>query len=470
MFTFLVRPIGCLDDPGAGDGFRGRVWRMVRPLHGCIEGKRALIQALRQEFNERFTAEAYAALRRLAEAGSQTEIQFRLAETPVFVPSALLEKMATAGAEMTLALMERAEYLRAAREAIPAGYCVAGETRHPNFLTADFALVETGAGEPEPRALEPRLVELQAFPSLYGFQTVLCEAYRRAFRLPEDLGIFLSGLTEDEYWRLLERTVLGGDAPENVVLAEVDPMHQKTLPDFLVTSRRLGIPVVNIAEIEAEGDRLLYRDGRGRRVPIHRIYNRAIADELIAKGIQLRFDWTQPLDVEWAGHPNWYFLISKFSVPWLAQDGGRWPWVPPSVFLDAFLEGDGRRRLEQAGVALPKAGGGETVYGELILKPLFSFAGKGIVFEPTQALLESIPAAERGGYLLQQRMRFVPTVETPCGPTQAEFRILYLWPDGGELTSALSLVRLGRGKMMGVDHNRNQEWVGASAAFHAKQR
>ncbi len=72
---------------------------------------------------------------------------------------------------------------------------------------------------------------------------------------------------------------------------------------------------------------------------------------------------------------------------------------------------------------------------------------------------------ERPGYLLQQRMTFVPTIDTPHGPTQAEFRILYLWPDGGELVPALSLVRLGRGKMMGVDHNKNQAWVGASAAF-----
>ena len=420
-----------------------------------------MIQRLRQQFNERFTTEAYTSLHALAEAGSQSLIHFRLAETPVFVQTELLEQMAAAGAEMALALIADAAYLNRARAAIPPAYCVAGESTRPNFLTADFALIDAGQDR-----LEPRLVELQAFPSLYGFQTVLCDAYRRAFQLPNELQIFLSGLDEDGYWRLLAETVLGGHAAENVVLAEVDPMNQKTLPDFLVTARRLGIAVVDIAGLEKEGSRLLYRDGRGRRVPIHRIYNRAIADELIARKIQLPFDWTQPLDVEWAGHPNWYFLISKFSVPWLAMDRERWPWVPPAVFLDEFLSGDGRRRLEEAGVHLPSASGRAAVYDQLILKPLFSFAGKGIQFEPTQEMLESIPAGERAGYLLQQRMRFVPTVETPCGMTQAEFRILYLWPDDGRLTPALSLVRLGRGKMMGVDHNRNQEWVGASAAFH----
>jgi hypothetical protein len=96
---------------------------------------------------------------------------------------------------------------------------------------------------------------------------------------------------------------------------------------------------------------------------------------------------------------------------------------------------------------------------------LFSFAGKGIQFEPAQAQLEAIPPDSRKEFLLQQRMRFEPTIETPCGPTQAEIRILYLWPDAGKLTPALSLVRLGRGKMMGVDHNKDLEWVGASAAF-----
>jgi len=121
--------------------------------------------------------------------------------------------------------------------------------------------------------------------------------------------------------------------------------------------------------------------------------------------------------------------------------------------------------LANAGVPLPEESGPETVYTELLLKPLFSFAGKGIQFDPKQAQLEAIPASSRGDYLLQQRMRFEPTIETPHGLTQAEIRILYLWPDGGPLTPALSLVRLGRGKMMGVDHNKNQQWVGASAAF-----
>jgi hypothetical protein len=400
------------------------------------------------------------------------KVEFRIAETPIFVPLALLDDLALAGADLAQRLIGNPSYLAAARRAIPTGYHVAGETAHPHFLTADFSLIRDPAGN-----LVPRLVEIQAFPSVYGYQVALCSAYREVFGLPDDLGCFLGGLTETGYWDLLRLTIVGRHDPQNVVLTELDPLNQKTLPDFQVTSLRLGIPVVDIRSLEAIKDKLHYRDAAGRLIPIHRIYNRAIADELIARNIKLPFDLTFPWDVEWAGHPNWYFLISKFSIPWLSREisqgksnGKGQPVnrsvVPPAVFLSDFLDGDGRAELAAAGVSLPSPAGPQTTYTELLLKPLFSFAGKGIQFDPTQAQLESIPAGKRAEYLLQQRMYFVPTIETPHGLTQAEIRILYLWPDGGALTPALSLVRLGRGKMMGVDHNRNQEWVGASAAFY----
>jgi hypothetical protein len=368
--------------------------------------------------------------------------------------------MAAAGANLAKTLIGWPEYLEAALQAIPPGYRVAGETVRPNFLTADFALVRDASGE-----LVPRLVEIQAFPSVYGYQAVLATGYAEVYGLDPSLGKYMSGLSDRSYWDLLCRTILGSWDPENVVLTEVDPLHQKTRPDFEITARKLGIAVVDIASIEAVGDKLHYRSRNGKLVPIHRIYNRAIADELIARNIQLRFDLTHGWDVEWAGHPNLYFLISKFSLPWLSRPPAAHPVVPPAVFLDDFLSGGGRQQLREAGVQIPPAAGPGTVYHDLLLKPLFSFAGKGIQFDPTQGQLEAIPAAARGGYLLQQRMTFVPTIETPHGLTQAEIRILYLWPDHGTLTPALSLVRLGRGKMMGVDHNRDQAWVGASAAF-----
>ena len=418
-----------------------------------------MIPDLRIRFNRSFTLERYASLLAWLQEHCGVRVEFRVSETPIFVPLSLLEEMANAGAELAHALIGRADYLAAARQAIPPAYRVAGNTAHPHFLTADFALARDSSGN-----LAPRLVEIQAFPSVYGYQAVLGAGYREIFELNGSLGMFLGGLSEEKYWNMLRRTILGGHAPENVVLTEVDPMHQKTRPDFEVTARRLGISVVDIAALEPAGSKLHYRNQNGSLVPIHRIYNRAIVDELIARNIQLPFDLTREWEVEWAGHPNWYFLISKFSLPWLCRPPGSHPVVPPAVFLDDFLEGPGRSALEEAGVPMPRQSGSDA-YPDLLLKPLFSFAGKGIQFDPTQAQLESIPAPARGEFLLQQRLNFVPTIETPHGLTQAEIRILYLWPDDGTLTPVLSLVRLGRGKMMGVDHNKNQEWVGGSAAF-----
>ena len=418
-----------------------------------------MIPELRSEFNARFSDPAYAGLLQGLKSRCGGPIQFRVAETPIFVNKTLLDDLAAEGAGLVRYLIADRNHLEAARRAIPQGFDVANETPHPNFLTADFALIRTSTGD-----LAPRLVEIQAFPSVFAYQVELARGYMEAFDLPRTLGSFLGDLDESSYWELFRRTVVANHDPENVVLAEVDPLHQKTYPDFHLTSRHLKIPIVDIAQIEPSGDRLAYRDGSGRLIPIHRIYNRAIADELIARQVHLSFDLERPWDVEWAGHPNWYFLISKFSLPWVSRSR-RFPVVPPAVFVDDFLAGPGRQFLAESGVPLPESRK-DAVYHDLLLKPLFSFAGRGIEFEPSQARLEQIPSRERSGYLLQQRMRFEPTIETPFGLTQAEIRILYVWPDGGELTPALSLVRLGRGRMMGVDHNKDLLWVGGSAAFY----
>ncbi|HEY2467731.1 MAG TPA: hypothetical protein VGI45_07805 [Terracidiphilus sp.] len=417
-----------------------------------------MIPELRRAFNGNFSKRAYSEFLADLDRRCGGPIQFRVAETPIFVRKTLLDELAGEGAALAKFLISDRNHREAAQQAIPSGFEVANETAHPNFLTADFALIRTGSGE-----LAPRLVEIQAFPSVFAYQVELSQAYLAAFDLPRTLGFFLGDLDESSYWDLFRRTVVGKHDPKNVVLAEVDPLHQKTYADFYVTSQRLGIPTVDIAQIEATGKKLNYRDETGRLIPIDRIYNRAIADELIARNVRLLFGLGRPWDVEWAGHPNWYFLISKFSIPWLSRSK-QFSVVPPAVFVDDFLAGSGRQFLVESGV--PLAGEGEGVYHDLLLKPLFSFAGKGIEFEPSRARLEQIPPAERSSYLLQQRMRFEPTIETPFGLTQAEIRILYLWPDDGVLTPALSLVRLGRGKMMGVDHNKDLDWVGGSAAFY----
>ena len=65
---------------------------------------------------------------------------------------------------------------------------------------------------------------------------------------------------------------------------------------------------------------------------------------------------------------------------------------------------------------------------------------------------------------MQEKVPFESTIETHYGPTKAEIRIMYIWLE--EMIPVNTLVRMGRGKMMGVDHNQNMEWVGGTAAFY----
>ncbi len=396
-----------------------------------------MIPALREEFNRNFTAEKYRQLLQHLDKATGTHIGFRVSETPCFVPKALLDQMSQYGRELVLQLVDSPEYLRASDASVPPQYNVPNESPRPLFVQVDFGVVRNPAGE-----LEPKLVELQAFPSLYGYQPVSAHQYIEAYNLPSDLGIYLSGYEPASYWKLLRQLIVGGHDPENVILMEIDPEHQKTLPDFLVTQRELGIAIVDILSLKKRGQKLFYTED-GREVEVRRIYNRCIVDELERKGVTLPFDLRDELDVEWAGHPNWYFRISKFSIPHLRHNC-----VPKTWFLDNLGE-------------LPKDN------ENYLLKPLYSFAGVGIKFSPTPADIDAIPINQRHNYILQERMRFEPVIQTPHGPTQMEIRMMFVWPEGGELTPVLPLVRMGRGMMMGVDHNKNLEWVGGSAALWA---
>ena len=401
-----------------------------------------MVPALREEFNRNFTAAKYRQfLHRLDEAAG-THVDFRVSETPCFVPQSLLDQMAEDGRQLVAQLVNNPEYRRASDAAVPPQYNVPNEAPLPMFVQVDFGLVRNANGE-----LEPKLVELQAFPSLYGYQSTAAHQYVQSYGLSPDLGIYLSGHNDDSYWRLLRQLIVADHDPANVILMEIDPEHQKTLPDFFITQRKLGIAIVDILSLVKRGRRLFYRKKEGGReieIEVRRIYNRCIVDELERKGVTLPFDLRDELDVEWAGHPNWYFRISKFSIPYLKH-----PSVPKTWFLDQL-------------------GGIPLDHHNYLLKPLYSFAGVGIKFAPTQSDIDAIPPEQRHNYILQERVQFEPVIQTPHGPTQMEVRMMYVWPEGGQLTPVLTLVRMGRGIMMGVDHNKNLEWVGGSAALGVK--
>ncbi len=403
-----------------------------------------MIEPFRSDFNARYTDAKYHALIERLNRESDSQIEFRMAETPCFFDPDFLQTMVQAGIELTHELVDDPAYMERSRAAIPPAYNAPNQGKHPHFMTVDFGLVRNAGG-----TLEPKLVEMQAFPSIFGFQPAFGRAYKEIFDLDPQLNYIFGGLSDDAYWNLLRRVIVGDHDPANVVLLEVDPWNQKTSPDFRMHEKHLRLRTVDVTSVIKQGRELFYRDPRNRNqlTRIERIYNRAIVDELVRKDIQLPFDYRDELQVEWAGHPNWYFNISKFSIPHL-----RHPAVPPAVFLDAWFHGEGRDRLPED-------------REQWIFKPLYSFAGKGIQFAPSDADLLAIPEAERGNYLLQERVRFEPTIRTPEGMTQAEIRILYVWPEGEAMVPMTSLVRMGRGTMMGVDHNRDRTWVGGTAAL-----
>jgi hypothetical protein len=392
-----------------------------------------MIPSYRQDFNARFTPEKYEQLRREMASRCGMEVPFALCETPCFFPDELVVRMSEDGKALIRQLVENPEYRVRSDASIPPKFRVPNESPHPMFIQVDFGLVRDAAGE-----LQPKLVELQAFPSLYAYQPVLAQAYIDVFGLDPKLRYYLNGLDSASYRRLLRDAIVAGHDPANVILMEVHPEEQKTRPDFLMTEKLLGIRTVCITRIRKQGRRLFYEEA-GKQVPIERIYNRAIVDELERKGIDLPFDFRDDLDVEWAGHPNWYFRMSKYSIPYLKH-----PSVPRTWFLDQLPE-------------VPAD------LDNFALKPLYSFAGLGVVIAPSRADIDAIPQAKRSEYILQERLNFAPVVETPYGTTKAELRIMYVWLR--ELVPVMTIVRMGRGLMMGVDHNKNMAWVGSSAAL-----
>jgi hypothetical protein len=393
-----------------------------------------MIPALRQQFNANYTPEKYQRLLKLLEERCGTPVKFRVCETPCFLEKPLLDQMSEYGKEL-IQQLNSIEYRKASSAAIPDQFRVPHETNRPLFVQVDFGLVRDQSGK-----LQPKLVELQGFPSLYAYQVMLSQSYGEVFGLDPSLKYLLGGLDWESYKKLLRRAIVANHDPNHVILMEIDPLHQKTLPDFLLTEKLLGIKTVAITDVHKVGKFLFYENA-GKRTPILRIYNRAIVDEMVRKDLKLAFQLTDDLEVEWAGHPNWFFRMSKFSLPYLKHEC-----VPKTWFLD---------RVQQMPNDLEN----------YVVKPLFSFAGLGVIINLKPRDLEAIPREKRSQYILQERMNFEPVVETPFGGNKMEVRVMYIWLD--ELLPVMTIIRMGRGVMMGVDHNRNMEWVGSSAGFYA---
>jgi hypothetical protein len=395
-----------------------------------------VIPSLRARFNgQMFSEDVHQKLLAALNEEVGEKILFRVCETPVFVPRELLAEMKQGALEL-IAQLNTPAYREASKQAIPAKYRAPNDQERPNFMQVDFAVTRDPSG-----AYVPKLVELQAWPSIYAFQLLLPQAFKRHYDLG-DLAYLLDGMTDEEYIALLRRTVLGKHSTEEVILMEIEPERQKTRPDFLMTERYLGIPTVGISDIRKRGKQLTYRAKNGREIEIRRIYNRAIVEELEARQVPCDFDLRDELEVEWAGHPNWFFRISKYSIPFLDHKT-----VPKAWFLD---------QLPQIPQDLEN----------FVLKPLFSFAGAGVKVNVTREDIDAIPDGARGNFLLQQKIQYHPTIPTLDDPSKLEVRMMILWPDDeAEPQVVTTLPRLSKGLLLGVDFNKNRTWVGSACCL-----
>ncbi len=389
---------------------------------------------LRARFNAEFTDARYEELLRGANESERWPVDFRISESPIFLSPAFTTEVIAAANEI-VAQLRTPEFAQHAATAVPPGLEVPGETPHPAFLQVDFAICEQNG------RLTPRLIELQGFPSLYGFQIFLLRCMRHAYpAIPSDWHPFFSGLDEHAYVEMLRRIIVGDADPETVVLLEIEPEKQNTRIDFVCTETLLGVAPVCLTEVERRGNELFYQR-EGREVRIERIYNRVIFDELLRRpDLSFGFGFQHEIDAKWIGHPNWYFRISKHSLPYLKTAH-----TSRAFFADEFPVGES--------------------LGDFVLKPLYSFSGLGVDLEPTPEKLRALP--DPHAWILQEKVHYADFVPTPDGArSKAEIRMMFLWPDEGEPLLVNNLVRMSQGAMMGVKFNKNKTWVGSSIALH----
>ena len=363
-----------------------------------------------------------------------TKIHFRICEMPIFVSHALRTQLEEASIALTMQCCNSA-VIETMSQNIPASARVPNAPNRPLFAVVDFAITQGEDG-----TFAPKLIELQGFPSLFGYQLFYTTQMQNVYEL-ENTTPFCSQLTYDEYTALLRECIYGSQRPDAVALLELDPLEQKTRPDFLALEQLIGLQTCNIRDVARQGRRLVHTDPQGRQHEVRRVFNRAIVDELTEKNVELGFSWNDALDIEWAGHPNWFYLMSKATMPYLRHAS-----VPTSQFLN---------ELDHLPPDLSR----------YVLKPLYAFAGKGVVVAPRESDILAVPMDQRHTWILQERVEYARCVPTPYGNNAVEIRIMCLWPDRStEPIPVMSLARTGRGTYMGARYN-TEPWTGSSGCL-----
>lgn len=396
-----------------------------------------MIEDIRNRFNSEFSREKYQAFLEDVASDFGYAPTFRIAETPFFIPKALENQLLEACGQV-IEFIKRPDFKSLTQRSIELNTAVPNEDEHTQFLAIDFGICE------ENGKVIPKLIEVQGFPSIFNFQFNLFRKFVKHYPFLKELSPYPYGLDEVAYLEILKKVVFGDYSPQEVVLLEIEPEKQNTKIDFYYANRDLGIPVLCVTEVIREGKKLFYRNTNGEKIQIRRIYNRVIFDELdLRKDLELQFSFTEELEVEWAGHPNWYTRISKFILPYLHG-----PYFIETTLLSELKE-------------IPED------LENYVLKPLFSFSGSGVIFHVKKEDVEAVK--EKDLYILQKKVHYLPVVQAPDGKVKVEVRILCLWPEeDGSPTIVGNLVRLSRGEMIGVKFNKDKDWVGGSIGLFEK--
>lgn len=396
-----------------------------------------MISKYRKAYNENWSSALYQSFLQGVEDTYGHKTPFRIAETPFFIPALLKERLLEACNDINEVICDP-NFKRLTERAIPdPSLSVPNEDEHTIFLQMDFGITLDEKGDPM-----PRLIEIQGFPSVYFFQEFISRMYRKYFNLPEELRSFFSpSMDSESYVELLREVIVGNENPEHVVMLEIEPEKQTTYIDFICTADKLGIKVLCLTKVIKKDRNLYYESEDGKLIPIRRIYNRVIFDELEQRpDLQLQFSFTDDLDVYWVGHPNWFYRISKYTMPLL-----KGKYVPK-----CFYVGD----LDVYPADLEN----------YVLKPLFSFAGAGVELNVTSDMLDALP--NKDNYLLQEKVTYAPVIDAPGEPVKCEIRMLMLWPQKSANPIIVNnLVRLSKGAMIGVKYNKDKDWVGGSVGF-----
>ena len=398
-----------------------------------------MVPSMRQWFNENFTEEKYKVYLEELNAVHPGAIEFRIAETPVFVDKIFTNKMLSA-CESIVDVITQYNFKSLTSHAIPEDIKVPNENEYSDFIAFDFGVCENENGE-----LEPQLIEMQGFPTLFAFEIWITEVARKNFNIPGNYDAYLGGYNKETYQQLLKDIIVGDCNPENVILLEILPHKQKTRIDFYCTEKYVGIPVVCLTELIKE-DKKIYYINNGKKTEVKRIYNRVIFDDLQQQSAEIQEQGKilfEELDVQWVPHPNWFYRISKFTLPYIDH-----PYVPKTTFLSDVK-------------VTP------TDLENYVLKPLFSFAGQGVVIDVTREDIEKVK--DPHNWILQRKVKYADVIKTPDIPAKAEIRIFYFWKKGEPRpVPAQNLARLSKGKMIGVRYNKDKEWVGGTLVYFEK--